>query len=352
MSSAIPIRNIYFLLCYAWNRLQEGGLVDVSADSSTTLADLFARVLLTGTRHLLRRGLEQGYALQSAEITGIRGRPDLLQTARRFLVQHGRAACDYDELTLQTLPNQILKATLRLLAGVPEIHSTLRQELRMVHRSLGTIDDLPLSAQAFRRVQLYGNNRHYKFLLHVCELVYRSWLVDEATGAYRFRDFLRDEHLMARVFEDFVFHFYRIECPAFTVRKEMITWQASSASDPDLTFLPRMHTDISVRNAHQTIIIDAKYYQETLQHYYDSASIHSAHLYQLFAYVKNFEYRGGTDATAEGILLYPTVQHTLRLSYEMHGHTIRICTLDLAQDWQAIRRDLLRLVSEAVPVGP
>ena len=144
MSSAIPIRNIYFLLCYAWNRLQEGGLVDVSADSSTELADLFARILLTGTRHLLRRGLEQGYELRSAELTGIRGRPDLLQTARRFLAQHGRAACDYDELTVNTLPNQILKATLRVLAGVPALQSTLRQELRVLHRSLSAIDERPL----------------------------------------------------------------------------------------------------------------------------------------------------------------------------------------------------------------
>ena len=82
-------------------------------------------------------------------------------------------------------------------------------------------------------MQLHSNNRYYKFLLHVCELVHRSWLVDEATGSYRFRDFLRDEQLMARVFEDFVFHFYRIERPEFTVRKEMIAWQAPVPATPD-----------------------------------------------------------------------------------------------------------------------
>jgi len=344
MHSVIPIRNIYFLLCYAWNRLQEGELVDVSADSSTELADLFARVLLAGVRHLLRRGLEQGYELRSAELTGIRGRPDLLQTARRFLERHGRAACDYDELTVNTLPNQILKATMRVLAGVPGLHNTLRQALRVLHRSLGAIDDRPLGTLPFHRVQLHSNNRYYKFLLHVCELVHRSWLVDEATGFYRFRDLLRDEQLMARVFEDFVFHFYRIERPECNVRHEVIEWQAHSASDPALTFLPQMRTDLSLRNAQQTIIIDTKYYTETLQRYYNSTSIHSAHLYQLFAYLKNMESRGGTDATAEGILLYPAVESTLRLSYEMHGHTLRICTIDLAQGWHEIRQELLQLI--------
>jgi 5-methylcytosine-specific restriction enzyme subunit McrC len=56
------------------------------------------------------------------------------------------------------------------------------------------------------------------------------------------------------------------------------------------------------------------------------------------------ESRGGTDATAEGILLYPAVESTLRLSYEMHGHTLRICTIDLAQDWHEIRQELLQLI--------
>src|SRR4051812_9988190 len=111
MSSTIPIRNIYFLLCYAWNRLLEGSLVDVSKVGTTELADLFARVLVTGIHHLQRRGMEQGYELVTAEIAGVRGRANMLATARRFLECHGRAVCQYDELTVNTPSNQILKGT-------------------------------------------------------------------------------------------------------------------------------------------------------------------------------------------------------------------------------------------------
>jgi hypothetical protein len=42
---AIPIENIYFLLCYAWNKLDEKERVDVSIDDKTELLDLFAKVL-------------------------------------------------------------------------------------------------------------------------------------------------------------------------------------------------------------------------------------------------------------------------------------------------------------------
>ena len=51
----IPIQNIYYLLCYAWDKLAEKDVVAVEAIDTTTLADLFARVLINGTNHLLKR---------------------------------------------------------------------------------------------------------------------------------------------------------------------------------------------------------------------------------------------------------------------------------------------------------
>jgi len=39
----IPIQNIYYLLCYAWDKLVEKEVVNVESINSTSLADLFAR---------------------------------------------------------------------------------------------------------------------------------------------------------------------------------------------------------------------------------------------------------------------------------------------------------------------
>jgi 5-methylcytosine-specific restriction enzyme subunit McrC len=54
--------------------------------------------------------------------------------------------------------------------------------------------------------------------------------------------------------------------------------------------------------------------------------------------------RGGQDADAEGMLLYPVIAKRIRLRYEISGHSIRICTIDLAQHWKSIRQELLELV--------
>jgi 5-methylcytosine-specific restriction enzyme subunit McrC len=344
MASTIPIRNVYYLLCYAWNRLKEGAVVDVSQAGTNELADLFARVLLGGIRHLRRRGLEQGYEPMVAELAGVRGRIDIVATSRRFLDKHGRALCEFDELTFNTLPNQILKATLAVLIDVETLDGELRKDARRAIQEFRAVQDQPLRRDAFRRVHLHTNNRHYRFLLSVCELVMRACLPDEEGGHHKFRDFVRDDQLMPKVFEDFVFNFFRIERSDFDTGRDLIAWQATSENDPQLRFLPGMRTDISLRRPGRTVIIDTKYYRETFQQHYDRQSIHSSHLFQLFAYLKNLEPRGGADATAEGILLYPVVKDSVDLRYEMHGHHLRVRTVNLMQDWHQIYTELRSLV--------
>ncbi len=350
MASPIPVQNIYYLLCYAWNSLEEGDVTDVSGMESTELEDLFARVLISGTNHLLRRGLTREYETQEDEMAAIRGRIDVANSARRMLLQHGRAICRFDELSVNTLPNQIIKTTIRGLAGAEGLNKSLRHQLLLVHRELDGIDDIQLNRMAFRRVQLRRNARFYRFMINVCEVVANSWLVGELPGELRFRDFLRDEKAMARLYENFILNFYRIERPDLEVRKEKIRWTATSSDDSALAYLPTMETDISVRSDLHTLIIDAKYYQSTLSSYYDSEAIHSHNLYQLFAYLKNLEIRGGNDGVASGMLLYPVVNKHLRLQYEIQGHSVHVCTIDLAQDWKGLRDELMELVSDLI--GP
>jgi 5-methylcytosine-specific restriction enzyme subunit McrC len=346
MAPAIPIQNLYYLLCYSWNRLAEAELVDVSSIDSARQVDLFAFVLARGTRHLLRRGLERGYQVHSETIPGIRGRIDIATTARRTLAAQGLAHCQFDELTSNTIANQILRSTLYHLARVKELDGGLRKQLNTLYRELEGIDCVPLSKSLFRKVQLHSNARFYKLLLSICELIADSLMIDQKDGSYRFRDFLRDERRMARVYEEFLMNFYRTERPDLSVRKEKITWASAGTEVENLAYLPSMETDISIRGLDQTLIIDAKYYKDTLTNYFDTERVHSTNLYQLFAYLKNLEARGGQDSRSEGMLLYPVVNKHIRLEYQLHGHRVRICTVDLNRHWSEINGELLELIEK------
>lgn len=341
-ASPIPIQNLYYLLCYSWNVLSEMGVIDVDKLESTELADLFALVLTSGVRHLARRGLDREYIAQQEVLTSIRGRIDMTTSARRFMFVHGKAQCEFDELSTDTLPNRILKGTLKLLSDVPELDTKLRRDVRRMLRRLPGISDIHIRDADFAHVNLHANNRYYRFLLCVCELIHGSWLVDERTGKCRFRDFLRDDKRMAAVFQNFVLNFYRRHRPTLRARSEQIEWRASSVDANELALLPRMITDITLDLAETTLIIDTKYYGETLSAHYGTQKVHSENLYQLMTYLTNAGLPESKQV--EGMLLYPVVDRALRLRYTIQGFPVRVCTLDLAQKWQGIERELLALV--------
>jgi 5-methylcytosine-specific restriction enzyme subunit McrC len=347
----IPIQNLYYLLLYAWDVLDESDPVDVSPEPETSLAELFASVLNRGIDHLLRRGIDRGYVPYREGVAGVRGKLDLSATVKGNLLPRARTICDFDELTHNVLHNQILRTTVLRLIRVPGLADHVRESLAGTDRHLREIDVIPLSRRDFRSVQLHRNNRFYRFLLHVCRLVHDSMLVSEETGEVQFRDFVRDPHRMRYLFERFLRNFYRREQGEFSVRREHIRWGNATGSPLAMQLLPRMMTDISLTSADRKIVIDAKFYRETLQRQFGKATVRSSHLYQLFAYLTNLATRGGLNARVEGMLLYPVVGQRLDVSYVIQGHPVRVCAIDLCQPWQAIRQDLLALLAAPALAG-
>lgn len=83
---SIPIENIYYLLCYAWNKLDEKDRVAVSAEDYTKLLDLLAKVLINSTRILLKRGIDRNYVDVTAEFAGVKGKLQLSETIKSQLL--------------------------------------------------------------------------------------------------------------------------------------------------------------------------------------------------------------------------------------------------------------------------
>lgn len=336
----IPIQNIYYLLCYAWDKLEEGDYVDVKKIDSTELVDLFAKVLLNGVTRLLRRGIDRDYLEYNDTLNTIKGKVDFVVSGRRNLFANAQVYCHFDEMSHNILQNQIIKVTLLSLINNEKLNSDLKDELVHIFRFFAQLDTVVLTPKAFRSVQLHRNNHFYNFLLQICELIYEFSLIDESTGKTRFKDFIRDEKKMAYLFEEFVRNFYKRELIDAKVYREDIYWEGKKQ-----TLLPKMQTDISIDTGHKKIIIDTKYYKEALSTNYDREAIRSNNLYQIYAYLKQAEYKNEYETEPEGILLYPVAAKETSETFEIEGHKIRIETINLNQDWRDIHRDLIGLVS-------
>lgn len=350
-TTPIPIENIYYLFCYAWDRMEEAQSIPLGGSSSPDLPNLLARVLLHGTRALLRRGLDRNDQPYTDEIATVRGHIELSQTLLLQARNVRRLTCQFDELSHDLLHNQILKASMRRLARAPLIDPNLAHELHLVSRRMGNVSDIWLERSAFARVQLHRNNAYYDLLLKVAELAFDCLLPDPTGAGFRFHDVLRDERKMARVFEDFVRNFYKAEQRDFAVLPLTISWDAVPISTTGAGRLPSMRVDVFLKAPTRSIIIDTKYYTDALQSYHGSESFHSGNLYQLFAYLKNAAANDPSLAGAEGVLLYPAVNKRLDERFLVQGHELKVATIDLAQSWKGIEGDLHSLIRPSAPAS-
>jgi 5-methylcytosine-specific restriction enzyme subunit McrC len=341
----IPIENVYYLLCYAWDKLDEKDRVRIRVEDCSSFSDLFARILINATRILLRRGVDRTYIDRTEERYGVKGKVDISDTLKRDLLSHQKTVCTFDEFSVDTLPNRILVTTLYRLTHVRGLDRGLKKEVISLLRMLPGIQLLEITAGLFHQVRLHRNNRLYGFVMNVCRIVHESTLPTETPGTYQFSDFTRDEKQMAHLFEAFVRNFYRLEQTTYpVVRREVISWQFTAADEVSRQHLPQMNTDITLENNEHKIIIDTKFYQRTMTSNFDAERIHAANLYQLFSYMINQHTHDPRTHEATGILLYPSVNDEYDLSYSYQKHTIGIRTVDLSQNWKEVSRQLLQII--------
>jgi 5-methylcytosine-specific restriction enzyme subunit McrC len=340
----IPVANIYYLLCYAWDEFAPRLMTDVAVEEFTDTLDLFSHLLLVGIRALHRRGFETGYNTIEEGTSTVRGRILIGQSTRLFNAQPKRLQCAYDEIGTDTLTNQILKATVMMLLGEQRLKNDRRVKLRHALRLLRGVSDIKLNARMFHGVRLHQNNRLYSFLTNVCRFFCESLEAQDRPGQYRFRDVDRDEKRMRKVFQKFVLRFFNRRQNVFKAKSEQSDWFAAALPGSDMLLLPKLVTDVTLRSVHRTIIIECKYTKSLFQKRFFADRFRSPHLYQLCAYLRNLEHHGGPDQEASGILLYPTAGIEVDQSYRLHGHRVRIKTIDLYQAWTDIEADMLSLL--------
>lgn len=340
---SIPVRNIYYLLCYAWGHVQELERIEAGGEHFDHIGDMLGYVLAGAISGLLKSGLDRDYVEREAAIPGIRGKLELPPTIRRQLTLNGRTYCRFDEFDHDVLQNQIIKSTVQMLLAIHRLHPTVRAELRRVVLHMRGVSTIRVHRRDFARVRIHRNNRGYDFVLRLCQLVYESLLVESSGAGTMFYDFRDDDARMGQLFEDFLFNFFLREQSAYRVKRWHINWHGATGSPRDLERLPIMRTDIVLRRRGAVLIIDAKYYKQALTTQFHREKVRAAHLYQIFAYLKNLE--PSLDGQLEGMLLYPAVNASFVYEYRLHGHRIRVATVDLSQPFDRIHAELLGLVA-------
>ena len=339
MADNIKIKNIYYMLSYAYQTLNEAGYESVSSESFDNVHDLLAAILSRGVSNQVKRGLHRDYLLKTDTIGSLRGKIDITSSAKKQTMISNKMVCHYDVFSEDTTLNQILRSAMLLLLRHGNVKLENRKALRrnlLYFSNVSNIDPFSINWGA---VSYHRNNATYRLLINVCWLVIKGMLQTEESGNYRLSTFIDDQQ-MHKLYEKFVLGYYQKEYPQYSATAAFINWDITD--DADMLFLPVMKSDITLVNGDKTLIIDTKYYGHTMQHnpLYDSSSIISGNLYQIFTYVKNKDNLG--TGKVSGVLLYAkTVEELLPDNdYRIGGNKFGVKTLDLNTAWSEIKSQL------------
>ena len=336
----IRIQNIYYMLSYAFQVLNEKGYKKVATEDFENVADLYASILIKGVSSQIRRGLGKEYIFQSEELPSPRGRIDVSKSIQRQSMLRKQLVCNFDEFSTDCYMNRILKTTMMVLFK-NDISVERKKQLKKL---LIYFDDVKvLNVHEINwHLQFNRNNQEYRMLISICYLVLKGLLQTNTNGNTKLMEFL-DDQKMHRLYQNFIFNYYKKEHQELNVSASQIKWNL----DNDYAeLLPVMQSDIILRKEEKTLIIDAKFYSHATQTFFGNTTNHSANLYQIFTYVKNLDKE--KTGNVSGLLLYAKTDDDILPDnhYQMDGNRISVETLDLDADFSAIRERLDKIVKE------
>ena len=153
------------------------------------IPDMVAEILTRAVERRLRRSLSSEFHPREADLTRVRGRIDALRTGRRHLLQQGKIACSFDELTTDTPRNRYVRAALvhlnRLVNG--------NELVRRCRIGAAALDRAGVSLSGFHSVGLQGHgappsagraHRDDQQMLAAAELAFNLRLPTEGPGTF------------------------------------------------------------------------------------------------------------------------------------------------------------------------
>lgn len=330
----IPIKNIYYMLSYAFQILKEQGYKDLATEEFENGGDLCAAILIKGITAQVKRGLEKEYINQTEPLATLRGKIDISASIKGRAILRRKLVCSYDEFSVNSYFNRIIKTTMEVLIK-SDIDRERKKQLRKLRVYFVGVQTLRIENINWK-IKFNKNNQSYQMLIFICYLVIKGLLHTNDDGTTRLMDFF-DEQRMCRLYEKFILEYYRKERPNLNASASQIPWDIDGE---DMDMLPIMQSDIMLRKGEKTLIIDAKYYSSTTQNYYNTNTLHSANLYQIYTYVKNYDVN--KTGQVSGLVLYAKTDELIlpNKTYQMAGNTISVKTLDLDCEFEKIKEQL------------
>ncbi len=333
----IPIKNIYYMLAYAYNDLLEQDIVFVEKEEFDNIQELMAHLLIKGVEYQIKKGLFKSYEYISEELYTVRGRIDIIRTMSKNGFRNARYVCGHDEYTTDTLMNRIIKSVMLLLINA-DIKDSEKEALCRLVRYFSDVSAAELSNINWNNFNYNRNNKSYRFLMSICRVICENMLFTTEDGELKIIEISeKNENLL---YEKFILNYFRTHYDDLHPEAPEIKWAVTEK----YSLMPKMLSDVVLCNDNKKLIIDAKFYKDTTVSKTEDSQgkIHSHNLYQIFTYVKNEACH--FDGEVSGMLLYARTREDKipadGISIDIGGSRFYVRSLDLSVKFDDIAAQL------------
>jgi 5-methylcytosine-specific restriction enzyme subunit McrC len=103
------------MLAYAYQVLNEQGYKSIATEEFENTADLCSAILARGLSTQIKRGLGKEYIPKTEALSSLRGKIDISDSIKSQTLLRRQMICTYDEFSINSYMNRIIKTTVLLL---------------------------------------------------------------------------------------------------------------------------------------------------------------------------------------------------------------------------------------------
>ncbi|NQT80768.1 MAG: hypothetical protein HQ555_10320 [Candidatus Aminicenantes bacterium] len=360
MSVNISPHTIIFIIAYSFdlNRNYLEKEIEREDISDLSFFELLTFVFTKWTEKLIKEGLYKSFIDKTEQIKKVRGKILFQDYIKQGGVAASQLTCQFDDLSYNTLENQIILSTLlfcrqelnRIKVWFTSKRLEERERLnlsvfKLIRLLSPYIDAKPLSTGLFNQLLFHRMNIKYKSILSLCRFICHSTALKEI-GEEEFLE--PPEERMSEIFEGFLRNYLaeKLFIDQYSVNKKRVQDWIVIEESHGSSFFPEIRPDIIIWDTGvPRLIIDAKYYKDSLykvEQFYVSArpdeeryKVHSHNLYQIIAYTSFFN--------CDGLLVYAQtekgffkgigrIKPDYYLNKEINKRRLGFYTLDLTGD--------------------
>ena len=204
---SIFIKNIYYMLSYAFTTLTPSEDDEIAAEEFDNIHNLFAAILAKGIGQQLKQGLYREYLNRKEDMPMMRGKIDMPGTIKNRLARKQVLTCEFDELSENNLLNQILKTTVMLLIRHAKVDGEYKSDLKKKMLFFSGVDMIDPTSVKWSTIRFQRSNRSYRMLISLCQFILEGMLLTTDQGEYKMASFV-DEQRMCRLYEKFILEYF------------------------------------------------------------------------------------------------------------------------------------------------